>query len=169
MKRFNGFGCVPAMLLLLATSPLLAQTTQRPTSVSPPTTIPSNRGGQEPCWKQAGISQQVQQQRRQIEDNTRAEVQSVCNDSSLSQQQKQAKIRQIHQQSKQQIQGLMNQQQWQAVESCRSQRSTSGRSMGKIARGGGGGGQGPCGSLTSTVRRAKAFNDPAGKESGADN
>jgi len=158
------------MLLLLAASPLLAQTTQRPTSISPSTTTPTRRGGQEPCWKQAGIAPQAQQQRRQIEENTRAEVQSVCNDSSLSQQQKQAKIRQIHQQSRQQIEGLMNPQQRQAVESCRSQRSSSGGGgLAKIAHKNGGGGQGPCGSLTSSVPGAKPFNDSAGEEPGASN
>ena len=160
MKKLSPYGCVLAMLLLLAALPLLAQTKTRPASVSPTTTTPTRRGGQEPCWKQAGLSQQSQQERHQIEERARAEEQSVCNDSSLTQQQKQAKLREIHQQSRQQIERLMSPQQRQAIESCRSQRRSAGGGVGQVMRGhGGGGGQGPCGSLASSTRGAKPFDD----------
>jgi hypothetical protein len=169
MKKLSFYGCVSAMLLLLAALPLLAQTRTQPTSVSPSTTTPNRRGGQEPCWKQAGLSQQAQQQRHQIEEHARAEEQSVCNDSSLSQQQKRAKLREIHQQSRQQIERLMSPQQRQAIESCRSQRRSAGGGTGQVMRGpGGGGSQGPCGSPTSSTPGAKPFNDSGATEPSTD-
>ena len=45
-----------------------------------------------PCWEVAGISKSEIAERRRIEQETRSQVQSVC-DSSLNEQQKREKIR----------------------------------------------------------------------------
>src|SRR3954463_5825144 len=155
MTRFNRLICASATLLLLSATPLLAQM-NRPTSVSPTGTTSTGRGRQQPCWQQAGLSQQAQQQRRQIEQSTRSEVESVCQDSSLSQQQKQQKIKQIHQQTRQQMEGLMTPQQRQAMDTCHKQREGAqagqgGRGM--KGAGGGGKGQNPCGSMSASTPR----------------
>ena len=51
---------------------------------------------QEPCWQVAGIPKSAMEQRRAITRATTSQVESVCADSSLTQQQKRDKIRQIH-------------------------------------------------------------------------
>jgi Spy/CpxP family protein refolding chaperone len=170
MTRFNRLICASATLLLLSATPLLAQM-NRPTSASPTGTTSTGRGRQQPCWQQAGISQQAQQQRKQIEQSTRSEVESVCQDSSLSQQQKQQKIKQIHQQTRQQMEGLMTPQQRQAMDTCHKQREGAqagqgGRGM--KGAGGGGKGQNPCGSMSASTPRAKPLNEGSG-ESPSDN
>jgi hypothetical protein len=99
---------------------------------------------QQPCWQQAGISQSAMQQRKQIEQSTRSQVEAVCLDSSLTPQQRREKNRQIRQQAHQQMQALISPEQQQALSACRAQRG-GGHSMG-----GGihtGGGTGPCGDL----------------------
>src|SRR5207237_9271243 len=52
-----------------------------------------------PCWEVAGISKSAIAERRRIEQETRSQVQSVCNDSSLNEPQKREKIREIRQRS----------------------------------------------------------------------
>jgi Spy/CpxP family protein refolding chaperone len=169
MTRFKHLICASATLLLLAATPLLAQMNQRPTSASPTGTTSTRHGGQQPCWQQAGVSQQAQQQRRQIEQNTRSQVESVCQDSSLNQQQKQQKIRQIHQQTKQQMEGLMTPQQRQAIESCKAQRQGGqGGQGGRGMNGHGGKGQNPCSSMSASVPGTKPF-DESRNESSSDN
>jgi hypothetical protein len=80
---------------------------------------------QEPCWQEAGISKSAMEQRKQIEQNTRAEIQSVCNDSALTPQQQREKIRQLHQQTRQQIEGVITPQQQEALKACQQQRAAA--------------------------------------------
>ena len=153
MTTLYRLGSAATLLLLLSAWPALAQVTPRPTSPAPPSsTNPSTtgrRGRREPCWKQAGVSQQAQQQRRQIEENSRSQVSAICNNSSLSAQQKHQQIQQIHQQARQQIEALMTPQQRSAIEACRAQHSEGGHGGGMrgMHRGGG---EGPCGEMPSS-------------------
>ena len=128
------------LLVLLLAAPAIAQ-------IANP-----QRGGrqmpkasrQEPCWQEAGISKSVMEQRRQIEQNTRAEIQSVCNDSALTPHQKREKIRQLHQQARQQIEGVITPQQQEALKACQQQRAAAHPPRtGPAAHSGGG--RGPCG------------------------
>ena len=77
MTCFKRLICASATLLLLAATPLLAQMNPRPTSPASTGTTSPRRGGQQPCWQQAGVSQQVQQQRRQIEQSSEYDPQSM--------------------------------------------------------------------------------------------
>ena len=121
---------------------LLAQT------AAPLRVPPALRARQQPCWQQAGISQSAMQQRRQIEESTRAQIQSVCSDSSLTPQQKREKIRQLHEQTRQQVEGLISPAQQQALRACQQERSAAhGGRIGGVHHGGGG--SGPCGELAS--------------------
>ena len=164
MRSWYRFPCAATVLLTLAALPALAQTTiPRPTSPYPGSSTTTGRGRQEPCWRQAGLSQQAQQQRRQIQQNTRSEMQSVCNDSSLSQQQKQQKIHQIREQSRQQVEALITPQQRQAIESCQQQRQGGGRG-GKGMRSRGRGGEGPCGAMPSASGGGSAMEESASDE-----
>jgi Spy/CpxP family protein refolding chaperone len=144
--RMKSVSLAVAFLFVLSVSSLLAQT-------MPPGSMPPagqgqggmGRRGGPPCWKQAGISQSAMQQERQIQQNTRSQVEAVCANSSLSPQQKQQQIRQIHEQARQQMESIITPQQHQALESCRAQRGEGGHHMGGMHRGAGGGG--PCGEM----------------------
>jgi len=78
-------------------------------------------------------------------------MQSVCNDSSLNEQQKREKIREIRQQSHQQIEALISPQQQEAVKACQKERAaprggSAGHGAGGIHHGGG-----PCGEMGSSA------------------
>lgn len=134
------FGFVLALGL---TYPLVAQMAPTPSSRPTPTT---RRGHHVPCWKQAGVSQSALGQRRQIEETTRSEVESVCSDSSLTPQQKHAKIRQLHEEAHQQMQRLITSQQEQALRTCREKRGAVPHGGGMHTR------VGPCGEMASGNR-----------------
>jgi hypothetical protein len=85
--------------------------------------VPLARPRQEPCWQVAGISRAAMQERQAIARETRAEVQSVCTDSSLNPQQKRTKIREIRQAAKQKQEALVTPQQLEALQSCQRQRA----------------------------------------------
>jgi len=122
-----------------------------PVRVQPP--VPVRPGGpvqgahprQVPCWEVAGISKGAMDQRRAIQQRTRAEVEAVCAEASLTAQQRQQKIRQIHEQSKHEMDALVTPQQMEELKSCQMSRSHGG------GHGGGhpgvGGGHGPCGEI----------------------
>jgi hypothetical protein len=137
--KINLPGLLVAVVTLLLTCPLSAQTAQSPISPRPP--FPARPAHQSPCWKQAGISQSSIEQRKRIEESVHGQVESVCSDSSLTPQQKQQKIRQLHQEARQQMQGLINPQQEQALKACRERRGEAPR-MGGVH-----GGAGPCGEM----------------------
>ncbi len=148
MTRKN-FACAAALFLTISVCPIFAQTTaQVPAGAAPtnPTTMRPGRARREPCWQVAGISQSAMQQRKSLEENARSQVQSVCNDSSLTPQQKREKIRQIHQQTQQQVEGVITPQQRQALQACRQQRGEGAHMArgGRVMHGKGGG---PCGEM----------------------
>src|SRR5215467_10609973 len=80
---------------------------------------PTVRAKQEPCWQQVGISKDVIDQRDAIQQDMHSQVQSVCADSTLTPQQKKAKIREIHREAKQKMSGVISEEQQQQLEACR--------------------------------------------------
>jgi hypothetical protein len=87
------------------------------------------------------------EQRRNLEQEARSQLASVCADTSLTAEQKREKIKAIHQQTMQQVQGLITQQQQEALKSCQAARQGA-----PPGNGGGshpGGGMGPCGEMPS--------------------
>jgi Spy/CpxP family protein refolding chaperone len=93
---------------------------------------PVNRAPhQAPCWQQVGISKNAIDQRRSVEQNTRAQVEAVCADSSLTPQQKHARIKDIRQQARAQIESIISPQQQQELKACNAERNP-----GRIAAGG---------------------------------
>ena len=149
MTRLRPLCGAIALAFLLSAASLFAQSTGATTPTggtvaTPPRTPRARSVQQQPCWQQAGISPSAMQQRRQIEESTRSQVQSICSDSSLSVQQKREKIRQLREQAHQQVEGLISPSQQEALKACQQERAA--------ARGGqaggahpGGGGVGPCG------------------------
>jgi len=87
------------------------------------------------------------EQRRAVQERTRSEIEAVCSDPSLSQQERQQRIRQIHEQAKQELDALTTPQQMEELKSCQMSRNHGG-----IHPGAGHpstGGHGPCGDLPS--------------------
>ena len=118
---------------------------QQPVPVRPGGPVQGAHPRQVPCWEVAGISKGAMDQRRAIQQRTRAEVEAVCAEASLTAQQRQQKIRQIHEQSKHEMDALVTPQQMEELKSCQMSRSHGG------GHGGGhpgvGGGHGPCGEI----------------------
>lgn len=84
------------------------------------------KGSHEACWKQAGIPESAIQQRKSIEETAHSQVQSVCSDSSLNQQQKVQKIRDIRKSTHEQMRGLLSPQQEQALKQCQREHGRAG-------------------------------------------
>lgn len=129
--------------MLVAVPSLQAQgtlPTQKPANSNPPPIAHRTRHGKHPsCLQQAGVPQSVIEQRKTIEQEARAQVEAVCNDSSLSERQRRQKIHDIHQHSREQMERLLSPQQLEALKQCQRERG-GGR------KGGGhhGGAGGPC-------------------------
>jgi hypothetical protein len=135
----------PIMVVLSSAGPSSAQTNtqraQRPARV---------QVHQEPCWQQVGISKDVIDQRHAVELDTRSQVQAVCADSSLNDQQKKQKIHEIHQESKQKVAGLMTEQQQQELQACQKERAANHPAPAGTQPGAQHGGGGPCGNMASS-------------------
>lgn len=153
-----------AGLSLLASAPRARAQTAPVRGQVPVPGRPSATPRQEPCWQVAGISKTAMEQRHSIEQSVHSQVEAVCADSSLTQQQRQQKIRQIHEQAKQQMDALVTPQQMQELRSCQQARNHGGGAH----LGGGhaaGGGHGPCGEMpaspgTGQIPPGKPVPDP---------
>lgn len=73
---------------------------------------------QQVCWQKLGIPESTIQQHKSIEEKAHSQIQSVCNDSSLSAQQKQQKIRDIRKSAHEQMSALLSPQQAQQLKEC---------------------------------------------------
>src|SRR5215472_6547031 len=72
----------------------------------------------EPCWEQAGISKSVIEQRRSIQESTRSEIQAVCSEPNLSEEQKREKIHQIRQAAREKADAMISPAERQHLEAC---------------------------------------------------
>jgi len=126
-----GYLQVATIIVLLPLSLAAQQSSSQGTGASP-----AKPGSlhQAPCWKQTGIPQNVMEQHRTIEQNVHSQVQAVCSDASLSDQQKRDKIRDIRKAGHEQMAALLTADQRSKLESCRASR---GRGHGGAHRGGG--------------------------------
>jgi len=80
---------------------------------------------QEPCWKQVGISSATMDEQRSIQRESRAQIDSVCQDSSLSDQEKKAKIHAIRQAEHERLNGLIPAEQREQMKQCQQARASS--------------------------------------------
>jgi Spy/CpxP family protein refolding chaperone len=124
---------------------------------------PVNRAPhQAPCWQQVGISKAAIDQRRSVEQNTRAQVEAVCADPSLTPQQKHAKIKDIRQQARAQIDSIISPPQQQELKACNAERNP-----GRIAAGGPkppGPALGPCGETLPAAPSAPKKDTPSSEQ-----
>jgi Spy/CpxP family protein refolding chaperone len=140
-----------AIVALFSTVTLVAQNPAPPS----PTTTPTR---QEPCWRQAGISQSAMQQRHEIERDTHSQVAAVCENSSLTPQQKQQQVKEIHNQAQGKMNALITPEQQSTLHACQQQRSgnrtpNEGHRPGVV---------GPCGNLPASQGRQGAENGSSG-------
>ncbi len=125
-------------------SPNAAPQSAKSKSQSQPQNKQNQHPKQEPCWKEVGIPENVFSERRSLEQSTRAEVEGVCSDPALTDQQKREKIRDIRQASRARMDALMTPGQRESLKQCQQGRAQ--------AHPGGGGGMhvptphpsGPC-------------------------
>jgi hypothetical protein len=137
---------------LLSAVVLSAQNTPPPSSGNPPSTAPATRG--EPCWRQAGISKPVMEQHQAIERDAHSQIAEVCENSSLTPQQKQQQVREIRQQAQQKADALLTPEQLTTLHACQQQRRANG--MGRNH-----GGAGPCGDFGASQGRQGPANGNA--------
>ena len=154
MRNLRSKACLAILCSLTLSVAIGAQNTsdsksQQPSS--PPTSNDNSTGNttgtpkQTPCWQQAGISKEVMEQRKTLEQQAKSQVAAVCADTSLTAQQKREKIKAIHQQTQQQVQALITTDQQAALKSCQAARKEA-----QTENGGGphpGAGKGPCGDM----------------------
>ena len=108
------------VILILSAWPLLAQSAPPAT---PSQTRPARRGGQEPCWQQAGIEKSVMEQVWAIGRDARSQVEAVCSNSSLTPQEKHRQAREIREMAMQKREGLMTADQKKTLMACQHQTS----------------------------------------------
>jgi Spy/CpxP family protein refolding chaperone len=152
LKRVS---CLAALTLLFSAWPLVvtAQTS------TPPSPTPPPHGRQEPCWRQAGIDRSVMEQHHAIEHDAHSQIDAVCENTTLTPQQRQQQAREIHQQAKQKMDALLTPDQQRALRSCQEARTGE-----RPHEGHHGGGAGPCGRDQSPQAPASG---PTGKAGGS--
>jgi hypothetical protein len=153
----NRITLVGSVTFLLAAWPAHSQMAA-PKPAAPALRTAGSTPRQQPCWQEGGISKGVIEQRRSIEQNTRAWVESVCADSSLTPQQKRQKIKELRQQARQQIDAIITPQQQEELKACIAQRATN-RPAPPPRHGTGG--LGPCGEMSASPTPAPSEGDHA--------
>ena len=132
MRKCKG-SLIGALMLLLLTPALLRAQDQQ--SAPPPGAAPGpqamRRGQEAPCFKQAGVSDETWQKIREIHKANHQNMVGICENSSLSAQQKRDQIRQAFRETQKQVHDLLTPQQQDAVKQCRKEhRKNMGGGMG---------------------------------------
>jgi hypothetical protein len=99
------------------------------------------------------------EEHRSIETDAHSQLASVCENSSLTPQEKQHQVREIRQQAQQKIDALITPEQQSALHSCQQQRAAGSANGGHHH-----GGAGPCGNFAASQERQGPSN---GKASGS--
>jgi hypothetical protein len=86
------------------------------------------RGGQrqQPCWQQAGITQGALAERRQILQKMWNDISLVCNNTSLSAQQKKDQAGEIREIARQKLSNVVTPQQEMMMRQCQQERQVAG-------------------------------------------
>ena len=142
--------------IALASSPSLSQAAP-PKAPSPaqPAAMPC-RAHQLPCWEQVGISKSAMERRRSIEQNARAQVDSICSDTSLTSSEEREKIQEIRQQAREQIEAIIQPQHLQELKTCNAERAGRRPASAPAPHPGG-----PCEAVSANPRTAAPEREPA--------
>jgi|HubBroStandDraft_6_1064221.scaffolds.fasta_scaffold399975_2 Spy/CpxP family protein refolding chaperone len=145
--------CFAMLTLYLAACAVAANAQDNP----PTTTAPPPRAHQEPCWRQAGIDRSVMEQHRTIDRDAHAQINAMCENSSLTPRQKKEQAREIRRQAKEKMDALLTPDQQKSLQACQEARAAD-RPHAEHHNGG------PCGSEQSPQAPASA---PTGKAEGS--
>jgi hypothetical protein len=122
-----------AFFLLAFSLPLFAQSgdTQQPAPEQGQTEQPAAPGAptgghfrarrQTLCWREAGLTPEMVNERWKLEDNAKTKISAVCTDSSLSADQRLAKIHEIHQETDAEIAKLIPEKELTAFKACQAE------------------------------------------------
>jgi hypothetical protein len=104
------------ILFMLPVVHVAAQTAPAaPGSAAPVSPPRAHVGG---CWQQVGVPPSIAREGRELERRTHSQVMAVCQDPSLSAQQKREQIHQLREQAIEQVKGLVTEQQAEAYKNC---------------------------------------------------
>jgi Spy/CpxP family protein refolding chaperone len=117
-------------LLVLMPGLALAQPVQTPPTVG------GAKSGESACFQRAGVSDSVWQQVHAIRQNTHQQVTAICQNASLTPDQRHQQIKQVHALAKRQIDGLLTPQQLAGIKSCRAEHRGERTGGGKAGAGG---------------------------------
>lgn len=131
-----------AFLLLIFSLPLLAQSgdTQQAApdqGQTEPAAPGAPAGGhfrprrQPPCWKEAGITADMVNERWKLEDNAKTRISAVCTDTSLTADQRLTKIHEIHQETDAEIARIIPDKELTAFKACQAERDKQNASRAK--------------------------------------
>ena len=119
-----------ALLLLVCAVSAFSQSNQTSTQTpaapktsaagSSPQKSASKIHAEPPCWRQAGLTGAMVNQRWKLQDAGKAKIAEVCGEASTSPQQKHDKIEQINAQTDQAIARIIPQKQLQAFNACQA-------------------------------------------------
>ena len=143
MRKCKGSLFAALMIILCVPAMLFAQDQQGapPEGAAPPTQA-MRRGQEPPCFKQAGVSDETWQKIMEIHKANHQNMVGICENTSLSAQQKRDQIKQAFRDTQKQVHDLLTPQQQDAVKACRQERRGERQGMGggmRMHRGGGGG------------------------------
>lgn len=141
MRKCKGSLLAALIVIVLTPALLVAQDQESAPSAEAGAPQARQRGAEPPCFKQAGVSDETWQKIKDIHKSTHQQVVGICENTSLSPQQKRQQVRDARQQAEQQVHGLLTSQQQEAVKQCRQERRADrkgmGGGMGGMHRGGG--------------------------------
>jgi len=154
-----------AALIAIVLSPALlpAQDQQSPPPPEAGTPQARQRGAEPPCFKQAGVSDDTWQKIRDIHKSAHQQMVGICENTSLSAQQKREQIRDAFQQTEQQVHGLLTPQQQDPIKQCRQERRGNRKGMRGGMRGMRRGGGDPCARILRQQNRGQGA-PPEGSE-----
>ena len=145
MKTLKAVRYAALLLVFLVPGLTPAQPVQ-----APPTVGGGKAGapakGESACFQKAGVPDSVWQRVHAIRQSTHQQVATICQNPSLTPEQRHQQIKQTHEQAKRQIDALLTPQQLEGIKACRDERRAERTAGGKVGGGkAGGGGQGdPC-------------------------
>lgn len=101
-------------------TPATPKTNTAPSSAQKSTAKTHARNTEPPCWRQAGLTAAMVNQRWKLQDTGKTKIAEVCSEASSSPQQKHDKIEQINAQTDQAIAKLIPEKQLQAFNACQA-------------------------------------------------
>ena len=161
MRKCKASVFAALIVIVLSSALLLAQGQQSPPPAEAGPPQARQRGAEPPCFKQAGVSDETWQKIRDIHKSAHQQMVGICENTSLSPQQKREQIRDGFQQTEQQVHALLTPQQQDAVKQCRQERRGNHKGMRGMRRRGGGD---PCSRILRQNNKGQGGPPPEGSE-----